>query len=169
MIQAAARLLERYSHVNWALADQAMVSGVNFLTGILLARYLGIEEFGRFTLAWMVVLFAASIQHAAINSPMMSIGPKQPEAEAPAYYGAVMVQQAVFGTLVFLLVWGGTSLSAGFFPEWRIEGLALPLACAAVAYQFQDFLRRYFFTRGRSAAAFAAAGCSRTLPRPTAT
>ena len=39
MIQAAARLLSRYSHVNWALADQTMVSGVNFPTGILLARY----------------------------------------------------------------------------------------------------------------------------------
>ncbi len=84
IIQLAARLLARYSHVNWALADQTMVSGVNFLTGILLARYLGVEEFGRFTLAWMAVLFVNGIQHAAINSPMMSIGPKQPEAEAPA-------------------------------------------------------------------------------------
>jgi len=37
-----------YSHVNWALADQAMVSGSNFITGILLARTLGIAEFGRF-------------------------------------------------------------------------------------------------------------------------
>ena len=52
MNQLAARILSRYSHVNWALADQTMVSGVNFLTGILLARYLGVEEFGRFTLAW---------------------------------------------------------------------------------------------------------------------
>ena len=32
--------------INWALADQAMLSGINFLTGILLARYLGITEFG---------------------------------------------------------------------------------------------------------------------------
>ena len=37
MIQRAVRLWARYSHVNWALADQTMVSGVNFLTGILLA------------------------------------------------------------------------------------------------------------------------------------
>ncbi len=41
MLELAARLLVRYSHLNWALADQTMVSGVNFLTGILLARYLG--------------------------------------------------------------------------------------------------------------------------------
>ena len=154
MVSFALSLIRRFSHVNWALADQTLVSGVNFLTGILLARYLGIEEFGRFTLAWLVVLFAASIQHAAINSPMMSIGPKQPEADAPAYYGAVMIQQVVFGILAFALVWAGVTLGAVLFPEWRVAGLALPLACAAIAYQFQDFLRRYFFTRGRGKMAF---------------
>jgi hypothetical protein len=39
-----------------------------------LARYLGVEEFGRFTLVWMSVLFVNSIQHSAINSPMMAVG-----------------------------------------------------------------------------------------------
>ena len=155
MIQLADRFLARYSHINWALADQTMVSGVNFLTGILLARYLGLEEFGRFTLAWMAVLFVNSIQHAAINSPMMSIGPKQPEAESSAYYRAVVLQQIVLSGLVFLLLLAGVHLSGIVFPEWRVEGLALPLAVAALACQFQDFLRRYFFRRGRGAAAFA--------------
>ncbi len=61
LIQSTVQFLTRYRHVNWALADQVMVSGVNFLTGILLARGLGIEEFGRFTLAWMVVLFVAGM------------------------------------------------------------------------------------------------------------
>ncbi len=155
MIQLAARLLARYSHVNWALADQTMVSGVNFLTGILLARYLGLEEFGRFTLAWMVVLFVNSIKQAMIVNPMMSIGPKQPEAEAPAYYGALLVQQLAFSGLAFFLLLAGVRLTGVVFPEWRVDGLALPLAVAALAFQGQDFLRRYFFTRGRGAAAFA--------------
>ncbi len=155
MIQLAARLWTRYSYINWALADQMMVSGVNFVTGILLARYLGLEEFGRFTLAWMAVLFVNSIQHAAINSSMMSIGPKQPEAEAPRYYGALVVHQVVFSCAVFFLLFASVRLSGLVFPEWRVEGLALPLATAGLAFQFQDFLRRYFYTRNRGAAAFA--------------
>ena len=97
MMQRAARLLVRYSHINWALADQTMVSGVNFLTGILLARYLGLEEFGRFTLAWMAVLFVNSLQSGLIVQPMMSIGPKQAEDETSAYYGAVVAQQLAAG------------------------------------------------------------------------
>jgi len=155
MIQNTMALIRRYSHVNWALADQATVSGTNFLTGILLARYLGIEEFGRFTLVWMAVIFVNNIQHAMINSPMMSLGPKRPEAEASSYYGAIMVQLVVFAFLTSLLLFTGVWLSGVVFPEWRVDGLAFPLATAALAFQFQDFLRRYFFTRGRAAAAFA--------------
>jgi O-antigen/teichoic acid export membrane protein len=154
LIQSGVRLLSRYSHVNWALADQAMVSGVNFLTGILLARYLGIEEFGRFTLVFMSVLFVNGIQHAAINSPMMSIGPKQSEEEAPAYFGAILVQQVIFSSVVFFLMIAGVRLACLVFPEWEAEYLALPLAFATFAFQFQDFLRRYFFSRGQANSAF---------------
>ncbi len=155
MIQLAARSWTRYSHVNWALADQGMVSGTNFLTGILLARYLGLEEFGRFTLAWMAVLFVNSIAHAMIISPMMSIGPLQPEAESPAYFGAVVVQQICFAVLTFILIMFGVRMSGVFFPEWRVEELAFPLACTASIFQLQNFLRRYFFTRMRAVTAFA--------------
>lgn len=77
MITRVVWLISRYSHLNWALADQATVSGANFITGILLARYLGLEEFGRFTLAWMVVLFVNSLQNAVVVAPMMNIGPQQ--------------------------------------------------------------------------------------------
>ena len=90
-----------------------------------------------------------------IVNPMMSIGARQPEAEAPAYYGAVLVQQLVFSGLAFLLLLAGVGLAGALFPEWRVDGLALPLAVAAFAFQCQNFLRRYFFTRGRGAAAFA--------------
>ncbi len=104
MIQAVARLFGRYSQINCALVDQAMVSGVNFFTGILLARYLGIEALGQFTLAWMAAIFLNGLQHAAIIAPMMSIGPKQPALETPAHYGAVIVQQGVFCLCGFVVL-----------------------------------------------------------------
>ena len=155
MIHLATRLLTRYSHVNWALADQTMVSGVNFLTGILLARYLGLEEFGRFSLAWMAVWFAANIQFATVSCPMMSIGPKQTEGEGPAYFGAVLVHALGFGLITFALLWTGVSTVSTVFPDWRIGGLALPLAAAGLSHGLQDFVRRYFFTARRGAHAFA--------------
>ncbi|MDH5525603.1 MAG: hypothetical protein OEY01_16675 [Desulfobulbaceae bacterium] len=150
----AVSLLQSYSHVNWALADQAMVSGVNFLTGILFARYLGIAEYGKFTLVWMAVLFCNGFQQAGIIAPMMSIGPKQHPNEEPAYYGAVFVQQVVWSTLCSLLLASGVLLSDFIKPEWQIRGLALPLATTLFAWQMQDFLRRYFFVRNLGGKAF---------------
>lgn len=154
MIQLAARFLTRYSHINWALGDQAIVSAVNFLTGIFLARFLGLGEFGRYTLAWMAVLFLNSIQHAMINAPMMSIGPQHSDSEAPGYFGAVVVQQICCAGLTFIVLLFGVRASGVFFPEWGVEELALPLACAGLAFQVQDFLRRYFFTRKKAVTAF---------------
>ncbi|MCZ6861640.1 MAG: hypothetical protein O7I42_15420 [Alphaproteobacteria bacterium] len=154
MIRIAARLLARYSRINWALADQAVISGVNFVTGILLARFLGLEGFGQFTLAWMAVLFIHALQHAMINAPMMSIGPKQPEADLPAYYGAVIVQQIAFSLCGFMVLLAAIEASPLIFPDWGLSGLGLPLASAAAAFQIQDFLRRYLFTRGKAAQAF---------------
>lgn len=154
-VPTARTLLTRYSRVNWALADQSMVSGANFVTTIVLARYLGIEEFGRFALVWMAVLFVNSLQHAMVNMAMMSIGPKQAEAGLPAYYGAVFAQQAVFAVLSFVLLGLGALACDALFPAWGLSGLALPLAFAGFAFQMQDFLRRYFFTRGRPGAAMA--------------
>ncbi|MEJ2202081.1 MAG: oligosaccharide flippase family protein, partial [Desulfuromonadaceae bacterium] len=147
-------LWSRYRHVNWALADQAMVSGVNFLTGILFARYLGLEEYGRFTLAWMAVLFCNSFQQAGIIAPMMSFGPKQKVEDEPAYYGAVVVQQLLWSVLCFFLLWGGVRLSGLVKPEWHIQHLGLPLSTALLAWQLQDFLRRYFFVRDQGGLAF---------------
>lgn len=150
----APSFLNKYSHVNWALADQAMVSGVNFFTGLMVARFLGMDQFGSFTLVWMAVLFINSIQMAMVGSPMMSIGPKQSEADEDSYYNAVMLQQLLFTLATFVLIFSGVRVSVVFMPEWGIDGVALPLAFSGAFFQAQDFLRRYFFCRQRALDAF---------------
>jgi O-antigen/teichoic acid export membrane protein len=139
----------------WALTDQSVVSGTNFLTNVMLARFMGLREFGVFALAWMAVLFVNSMQIALIISPMMSIGPKQEENDRPSYFGAVVFQELVLVTFSFVLVFAALKLFSGFFPRADLQQLALPLAVSAFAYQMQDFLRRYFFVTHQSHRAFA--------------
>ena len=67
----------------WALTDQSVVSATNFLTNVMLARFMGLREFGVFALAWMSVLFVNSLQSALMIAPMMSIG-AQAGGEGPA-------------------------------------------------------------------------------------
>lgn len=149
------RLLHQFAHVNWAIADQAVVSGTNFATTILVARYLGIEEFGRFALAWLAIYFSQNLQIALVIQPMMTIGAKQPPADRPAYRGAVIVQQVVLAIVAFLAVSWFLHASEYVFPEWRLAELALPVAALVLAGQGTDFLRRYYFTFSRPALSFA--------------
>lgn len=154
MFKALVRLFARHKDINWAFADQALVSGVNFLTGILLARFMGLEEFGRFTLVWLVARFLNNGQFSLISAPMMSIGPLKTDREWPAYLGAILVQQVAVSGLSFVLLWAGVRTSGMIFPEWQAQDYALPLGLAGAAFQMQDFVRRYFFTRARPAMAF---------------
>ncbi len=146
MIHFAVRLMRRNSHVNWGLSDQTLVSGSNFLANIILARLLGASGFGEYTLIWMVVLFVQSIQHAAINLPMMTIGPKQGEKEQSAYYGAVFIQQMLFALLSTVFTYFFVRYGSGLLPGDGVSALALPLAVAVLASQLQDFLRRFYFS-----------------------
>ena len=145
-------LIRRYSHVNWAIADQAVVSGANFLTGILVARFIGIEEFGQFALAWVLLEITLSVQNSLIIMPMMSIGPKHAESEMPAFFGAVIAQQAAFIVLSIIVSLFGVWVAARFYPEW--VDIAAALACLLAMSQFQNFMRRYLFTRSLPLTAF---------------
>lgn len=134
----------------WALTDQAVVSATNFLTSVILARFMGLREFGVFALAWMSVLFVNSLQNALIVAPMMGIAPKQEEKDRPSYFGAVVFQELILVAFCFVLVYGVLKVSGNFTRFSEVKHLALPLAVSAFAYQMQDFLRRYLFATSQS-------------------
>jgi O-antigen/teichoic acid export membrane protein len=138
----------------WALADQALISGMNFGTTILLARTLGVEQFGVFSLGWLVVLFVNSLQMSLVISPMISIGPKLNEDESSQYYAAVGIQQIALAALFAVGILLFATMAGWFLPHWNIAALGIPLAFAAFAYQLQDFVRRYFFVRSWPGLAF---------------
>ena len=139
----------------WALADQSVVSAANFLTSVMLARFMGLREFGIFALTWMAVLFVNSIQSALIVAPMMSVGPKQEDKDRSRYFGAVFFHAFVLILTCFLLVFAVSGASSGLFRHADLRHLALPLAVAVFAYQGQDFVRRYFFATRQNRQALA--------------
>lgn len=141
--------VRRYRAVNLALADQAIISASNFLAWILLARLLGIEEFGRFTLYWIVAEFFHSIQHASIILPMMAMAPKQAASDRRLYLGALLVQQGALTIIVTLLLIIGLLSFSPIVTLWRLDDVALPLVCVVLSYQCQNFVRRYFFVESR--------------------
>jgi hypothetical protein len=79
-----------------SLADQALVSACNFATTIVLAHALGLEAFGLFSTAWIVVLLTVSLQLGLVVCPMISIGPGLPGEAGHSYYAIVLVHEAAF-------------------------------------------------------------------------
>ncbi len=131
------------------LVDQGLVSGVNFITGILLARGLGLEGFGQFGLLWVIVLFLNTLQSSLITFPMMTIGPKFGDNNTEAssgYFNATFCQQLIFSLVAASLLALGIWLSQWFAPSWGVSELWHPFLVVTANFQVQDYLRRYFFT-----------------------
>ena len=132
-----------------SFGDQALSSACNFLTTILLARALGLEVFGVYTMVWLALYFAMSLQLGLIVSPMMSIGTKERGADAEAYYTVVFLHQAGFVVVATIAIFAVLMLAAGIGSP--LADAALPGSMAAASYLTQDFLRRYLFARRRPA------------------
>ena len=93
------RLREKFAkpgqlEVLLALGDQVLVSGMTFLIGIGVARLLGITEFGKLAIVFILQMFAQSLQGCFVVAPMMALSGLRGQRTAN-YYAAVMTWSAV--------------------------------------------------------------------------
>lgn len=137
------------------VADQAVVSGCNLATTVLLVRVLGLEAFGSYSLIWLAVLFAVGLGQALVGQPMMAIGPKQPPSDSQAYWAAAVWLQAALAA-------GLTALAAlGLLVASRLGWLELDAKTswaallALGARPAHAFVRASLFARGQRRAACA--------------
>jgi O-antigen/teichoic acid export membrane protein len=133
------------------VADQLVVSGSNFATGIILVRGMGLEQFGVFTVAYAFVLLANSIQLSFISSPMITLSGLYTDNGARMSYlrGMYGVQvrfctAAVIATAVLAV--GFLLFKPGFGSMSQVPAFLLCLAF----YLMQDWLRRYYFAVNQS-------------------
>ena len=59
-----------------AITDQGLLSGSNFLFGILLARWLTRDEYGAYALGFSIFLFFSGFHNAFFLEPMSVLGPE---------------------------------------------------------------------------------------------
>lgn len=148
----------RHRHANWTIADQAVVSGGNFATGILLARFLGPEAFGVFVLLQAALLYVNSFQGSLIFNPMMSTAPQLAAAERDAYLRGVFALQLMLTLTLAVAVWSAGMLfhlaSDSAAARAVRPSLLMALSFAVLAFQLQDWYRRYCFVGENARAAF---------------
>lgn len=158
------QLIQKLARMNpstqLTLVDQALVSGSNFLTAILITRLAGLEEYGFFALAWMGLLLMSSLQQAFIQAPMMSLGPKKSDSEQASYFPASQLLQFGFALTIFLLICPVIAYADLLLPKWKVSELFPILPLAILAYLMQEYYRRYFFISSQAARALLIDGIS---------
>jgi O-antigen/teichoic acid export membrane protein len=125
-----------------ALLAQAIVSGANFLTTVLIGRFCGLTELGLYSLAFAILLALAVVQEALIWSPYTVFCSRLKGDDKAAYAGhALGLQGLSTGCGLALLVAVAAILSYGLGPP----GLA-PVVWA-LAGMMPFFLLRQFVRR----------------------
>ncbi|KQT47657.1 polysaccharide biosynthesis protein [Methylobacterium sp. Leaf456] len=144
-----------------SLADQGVVSGFGFVSGIAAARLLGIVEFGHFALILIVISFAQGLHNALITAPMMTLAGSR--GSVSRIYGANILIAA------FLLsVPGAVFVIFALTLSGQMSPAALIAACALMlAQNIQFTLRRLLFARGKGLRALAM-DCARAAGFPVA-
>ncbi len=133
----------------WVFADQAVVSGCNFLVSALMARFLGVSDFGQWILVFGVVLYANTIAGALVWLPMLTLAPRLEDPLERRHFlqGALAYQMGLTAVIAMVVGLGGAAL-AWWRPDWVTLSSVVGLAVVVVCFQLQDWVRRYCFANG---------------------
>ena len=87
----------------FAVLDQGLISGSNFLLGILLARWLAAEQYGAYALAFAMFILISIVYQSLVLEPMTVFGPSVYHDEPRRYLGVLVQLQTVLGSVVFVV------------------------------------------------------------------
>ena len=115
----------------WAVVDQGLFSGANFLVNILLARWLPPREYGAFAVALSIFYLLAGFHTAVLTEPMMVFGAGKYREHFRKYLGMLLYGHWAISALIAL----GLGGAAWFFLR-RGSPLGEALLGLAVASPF---------------------------------
>lgn len=119
----------------WAVVDQALFAGTNFLVGILLARWLEPAAYGAFSVAYSVFLLLGTLHTALWTEPMMVYGSGRFRDTFASYQQVLIGYHWRFGVVLavgFLLA--ATGFGAAGQREMALSFLGLAFAAPTVLY-----------------------------------
>jgi O-antigen/teichoic acid export membrane protein len=137
-----------------SLADQAVASATNFLTGVIIARACSKEELGLYMLGFSLILLLADLQMSLITTPYMVYAPRLKGKAHALYTGSTLIHQCTFCLVtMFGVMCGAIVVSHGLGPKGLGPVLwALVLVIALI--MLREHARRVSFARLRLKTAF---------------
>jgi O-antigen/teichoic acid export membrane protein len=111
----------------FAVLDQGLFSGANFLANILLARWLSVEEYGVFTLAFSMLLLLAAFHTAILTEPMLVFGASRYAGRFNVYLGLLLYGHFAVVFVIALII-GAVALVF-----WQLSSLQLARSLTGLA------------------------------------
>lgn len=136
--------------------DQGIVSGTNFLSGVIVARSCSRAELGTYALAFGVLLLVLHVQSALISTPYNVYWTRIPAAERDAYTGGTLLHALGLAALAAGAVAGAAAIlraRAGLAP---LPLVLTVLAIATPAALLREYARQLAFSRLRAVRALGA-------------
>jgi hypothetical protein len=143
------RRSQAVGQLGWGLGDQALSSLTNFALNLLVARQVGVDQLGVFSLVFATYLLALGVSRS-LNSDALAV--RYRAADQPAWREATA--RAAGGALGLGLVAGAACALAGWVAGGLLGQALLVLGLWLPGLLLQDVWRFAFVARGRSAQAF---------------
>ena len=132
-------------HLNrsgFALADQVVVGGLNFLTMVLVGRIAGVHELGLFALGFTIVLVAVVLHESIVTTPATILVPKLDRDQRRLYFGSALVMQIALSAAVAAVLLAAAGASYLLQADASVSiGLAV-LAAVIPCWCLREFARR---------------------------
>lgn len=127
------------------IADQVVVSLGNLISVALIARLCGIQQFGLFSLIWMLIQLTQMVVSAVVITPMINDRAKLP-ARYHKFHDRVVLEHGLVLSIIVTLVFLFSALLIRFFhPGALLWGSDFWAASAIFVLTFADFVRRRAF------------------------
>jgi O-antigen/teichoic acid export membrane protein len=129
------------------VADQAVVSATNFVTGVIIGRACSKDELGFYMLGFTIMLFANGIQQALILSPYIVFSAKRPGAGLRRYTGSSLIHQLVLCSITALVLALASFILSLVNDSQRLNAILWALATVMPFILLREFARQVSFAR----------------------
>lgn len=108
-------LIPWLSKGGFAILDQGLISGSNFLLSILLARWLSAEQYGAYAVAFGFFVLLSLVYNCLVLEPMAVFGGSSYHGSLRGYLGSLIWIHVAFSAAI------ATAFGASTFAAWRMS------------------------------------------------
>jgi O-antigen/teichoic acid export membrane protein len=128
-----------------SLFDQLIVSGIRFLTIILIGRLGGAESLGAYALAMQLLALISVAQESLVSAPYTIFSSRYSGRSKTDFAGSVMLHACVQAGLVFAVMAGCSIIALTAFDTSTFGAIAWTLTLVTPLVLLREFARRFVF------------------------